>query len=86
VTPFTVPLPRSAKPLEVRFEKPGYQAKTIEVPVDAPLEIEVSLTKQRDSVATTQTVKIRKTAPPAGAVSPPKKVQREGVMDPFANP
>ena len=89
VTPFTVTLTRSEKPVEIRFEKTGYQPKTIEVPVEASLEIEVTLSKQRESVASSQGVKIRKAAArsDAGAVQEkPKKVQREGVIDPFANP
>ncbi len=89
VTPFTVPLPRSAKPLEMRFEKTGYRAKTVEVPVDSSLEIEVTLARQRESATTTQSVKVRKRPPATGVVREqpkPKKVQREGVMDPFANP
>jgi len=85
VTPFTVPLPRSAKPVEMRFEKPGFQSKTIEVPVEESLEVEVSMSKQRDKVAST--VKMKKSLPPPSTEQKPAKgVQREGVMDPFANP
>jgi hypothetical protein len=88
VTPFTVPLPRSDKPVELRFEKAGYQPKTVEVPVEEDLEIEVSLSRQRDKVASSQGVKMRKTTttPTPTEDKKPKKVQREGVIDPFANP
>jgi hypothetical protein len=85
VTPFTVALPRSNKAAQLRFEKAGYQPKTIEVPLEADLEIEVSLSRQRDKVAAKSGVTFRKPQAPATSKKP-KKVQREGVMDPFANP
>jgi len=94
VTPFTVPLSRSDKPVKMRFEKPGYDPKTIEVPIAASLEIEVSLAKQREPVAAKSPAPIRK-KPVAKPAAPktetePKKpkapatLQREGTIDPFA--
>jgi serine/threonine-protein kinase len=88
VTPFTVPLPRSAKAVEMRFEKAGFETKTLEVPVEASLQIEVTLAKQPRAVARPPSGKARKTAPRVGTdkATTKKSVQREGVMDPFANP
>ena len=87
VTPFTVPLSRSDKPVTMRFEKAGFQPKTIEVPIAASLEIEVSLAKQREPVAAKSAVRIRKPAAKPTTVSKPKpstSLQREGTIDPFA--
>jgi hypothetical protein len=88
VTPFTVPLSRSDKPVKMRFEKPGYQPKTIEVPIAASLEIEVSLSKRREPVAAKSAVRIRKVAPkPPVTETKPKPstpLAREGTIDPFA--
>ena len=72
-------------------EGEGGKGKAGEKPGDHSLEVEVTLAKQRESVATTQSVKMRKATPPSEGRTepskPPKKgVQREGVMDPFANP
>ncbi len=90
VTPFTVALPRSAKPVELRFMKFGYDVKTLEVSVEGPTQIEVTLAKQpRASVARPQPTKVRKAVPHDVRGDKPtskKSVQREGVMDPFANP
>jgi eukaryotic-like serine/threonine-protein kinase len=89
VTPFTAALPRSDKPVAMRFEKTGFESKTLEVSVEGSLEVQVSLAKQRESVARGQPVQKRKPAPTAPRTDKPKSkqgVQREGVMDPFANP
>ncbi|HEY5923154.1 MAG TPA: serine/threonine-protein kinase [Kofleriaceae bacterium] len=87
VTPFTVPLSRSDKPVKMRFEKAGFQAKTIEVPIAASLEIEVSLAKAREPVAAKSSVRIRKPTRPTATDTKPKsstQLQREGTIDPFA--
>ncbi|HEX5060453.1 MAG TPA: serine/threonine-protein kinase [Kofleriaceae bacterium] len=83
VTPFTVPLSRSDKPVQMRFEKAGFQPKTIEVPIAASLEIEVSLAKQKQP-ASKATVQIRKPAAKPVTDTKPKPIQREGTIDPFA--
>jgi eukaryotic-like serine/threonine-protein kinase len=86
ITPFTVPLSRSDKPVKMRFEKPGFRAKEIEVPIAESLEIEVSLAKQREPAAAKSSVRIRKPTPkPAADTKPkPQTLQREGTIDPFA--
>jgi tRNA A-37 threonylcarbamoyl transferase component Bud32 len=87
VTPFTVPLSRSDRPVKMRFEKPGFQAKTIEVPIAASLEIEVSLAKQREPAAAKSTVRIRQKPTPAPSTDKKTRaptLQREGTIDPFA--
>ncbi|HEY5947876.1 MAG TPA: serine/threonine-protein kinase, partial [Kofleriaceae bacterium] len=85
VTPFTVPLSRSDKPVKMRFEKAGYQPKQIEVPIAASLEIEVSLAKEREPAAAKSSVRIRKPAAKPPAVETKQKpLQREGTIDPFA--
>jgi hypothetical protein len=86
VTPFTVPLSRSEKPVKMRFEKPGFQAKEIEVPIAASLEIEVSLAKDREPAAAKSSVRIRKPTAKPGTDTKPKAqtLQREGTIDPFA--
>jgi serine/threonine-protein kinase len=76
-TPFTVQLPRSDTPIQIRFDLSGYEAKQVEVPIAATMEIDVSL------------VKTKLTAHPAAPSPPPTvkpkgKVSREAVMDPFA--
>jgi eukaryotic-like serine/threonine-protein kinase len=85
VTPFTVALPSSSKPVQLRFEKAGYQPKTVEVQLEIDLEIEVSLSRQREAVAAKRGVTLRKPEAPAAGKNP-QTVQREGVLDPFADP
>jgi serine/threonine-protein kinase len=75
-TPFTVQLPRSDTPIQIRFELPGYEPKQVEVPIAASMEIDVSLVKQKP-------VAVEHQAPPPPH-KPKGKVSREGVMDPFA--
>ena len=90
VTPFTVPLSRSDQPVKMRFEKAGYQPKSVEVPLEASLEIEVSLAKQQEPVAAKTSVRMKKPVKktPAPVETTEKKsgsVHREGTIDPFAN-
>jgi serine/threonine protein kinase len=87
VTPFTVQLPRSDTPTHMRFEMSGYGAKTIEVPIAEDMEINVNLAKEATSEAV-HAVRLKKPSKPSKAEGTPagtdKKVQREGVIDPFA--
>jgi len=76
-TPFTVQLPRSDTPIQIRFDLPGYEPKQVEVPIAASMEIDVSLVK-------TRIVERPVAPPPPTTVKPKGKVSREGVMDPFA--
>ncbi len=78
-TPFTVELPRSDTPIEIRFERTGYEDKQVQVPIAASMEIDVTLVRepQKPTVA----VDHKKVTAPD---KPKAKVQREGVMDPFA--
>jgi len=78
-TPFTVQLPRSDTPIQIRFDLPGYDAKQVEVPIAASMEIDVSLMKAKPGIATEHHA-----APPPPIEKPKGKVSREGVMDPFA--
>lgn len=84
VTPFTVSLPRSDTPTHMRFEHAGYAAKTIEVPIAESLEIDVNLTREA-TPDNARAVRL-KTKPSSTQQSgeKPKKLQREGVIDPFA--
>jgi serine/threonine-protein kinase len=75
-TPFSVQLPRSDAPIEIRFEHPGYEPKQVEVPIAASMEIDVSLVKRKP-------VAVEHHAAPVSE-KPKGKVSREGVMDPFA--
>jgi eukaryotic-like serine/threonine-protein kinase len=86
VTPFTVPLSRSDKPVKMRFEKAGFQPKVIEVPIAASLEIEVTLAKHREPAAAKSSVRIRKPTPKPATDTKQKTqtLQREGTIDPFA--
>jgi eukaryotic-like serine/threonine-protein kinase len=86
VTPFTVPLSRSDKPVKMRFEKAGFQPKVIEVPIAASLEIEVTLAKPREPAAAKSSVRIRKPTSKRATDTKPKTqtLQREGTIDPFA--
>ncbi|HUS32063.1 MAG TPA: serine/threonine-protein kinase [Kofleriaceae bacterium] len=93
VTPFTVQLPRSDTPTHMRFELGGHNAKIIEVPIAEDMEINVNLAKEATSEAV-HAVRLKKSTKSSksstGEGSPPpvvpsdKKVQREGVIDPFA--
>ncbi|HSN28674.1 MAG TPA: serine/threonine-protein kinase [Kofleriaceae bacterium] len=78
-TPFTVELPRSDTPIEIRFELPGYEDKQVQVPIAASMEIDVRLV--REPAKPTVAVEHKKVSAPD---KPKAKVQREGVMDPFA--
>lgn len=84
VTPFTVPLPRSDTPTHMRFEHAGYADKTIEVPIEESLEIDVNLTREA-TPDNARAVRL-KTKPSSVQQSgeKPGKLQREGVIDPFA--
>jgi eukaryotic-like serine/threonine-protein kinase len=84
VTPFTVPLSRSDKPVKMRFEKPGFQPKTIDVEIAESLEIEVSLSKQPEPAAAKSSVRIRKPTPKPTKTPATQTLQREGTIDPFA--
>jgi serine/threonine-protein kinase len=80
-TPFTVQLPRSETPIQIRFDLPGFESKQVEVPIAASMEIDVTLAH----VPQKATVAVERKA----VVAPDKtktksKMQREGVMDPFA--
>jgi tRNA A-37 threonylcarbamoyl transferase component Bud32 len=78
-TPFTVQLPRSDTPIQIRFDLPGFESKQVEVPIAASMQIDVKLARvaQRPTVA----VDHKAVTPPD---KPKTKMQREGVMDPFA--
>jgi len=78
-TPFTVELPRSDTPIEIRFQLAGYEDKQVQVPIAASMEIDVTLVRQAQK-ATVAVDHKTLTAPD----KPKAKVQREGVMDPFA--
>jgi hypothetical protein len=73
----------------MRFEMKGRAAKTIEVPIAEDMEINVNLAKEATSAAV-HAVRLKKPSKTASkvegtpAVAPDKKVQREGVIDPFA--
>jgi serine/threonine-protein kinase len=84
VTPFTVSLPRADTPTQMRFEHAGYATKTIEVPIAESLEIAVNLA--REATPDNARAVHLKTKPSSGQqpVEKPKKLQREGVIDPFA--
>jgi serine/threonine-protein kinase len=73
-TPFSVELPRSETPIQIRFELPGYETKHVEVPIATSTQIEVSLVKVK---------RVEHHAAPI-AEKPKGQVSREGVMDPFA--
>ncbi len=73
-TPFSVELPRSETPIQIRFELPGYEPKQVEVPIAASMQIDVSLVKVK---------RVEHHAAPV-ADKPKGQVSREGVMDPFA--
>jgi serine/threonine-protein kinase len=79
-TPFTVPLPSSDKPVKMRFEKAGFESKTIEVPIAASLEIEVELA----APVASKVVRNRGPAEPATKPKVATPLQREGTIDPFA--
>ncbi len=83
-TPFAVPLARSDIPGLVRFERAGHDDVDVEVMLTESRTVEVAMPR-RAAVVTKQPAKavIRKKAEGDGAK--PKQVQREGVMDPFAN-
>jgi serine/threonine-protein kinase len=83
-TPFTAPLPRSDKPVKLRFEKTGFEAKTIELPIGASLEIEVSLAKVSAPVATKTKARKPSSPPSEPKQKPSTQIQREGTIDPFA--
>jgi hypothetical protein len=78
-TPFTVELPRSDTPIQIRFELAGHEPKQVEVPIAASMEIDVTLVRQPQK-STVAVDHKHITAPD----KPKAKVQREGVMDPFA--
>jgi len=80
-TPFTVQLPRSDTPIQIRFELAGHEAKQVEVPIAASMEIDVTLARMAQQKTT---VAVDHKAAVAPDKIKPKKVQREGVMDPFA--
>lgn len=84
VTPFTVALPRSETPTQMRFVLAGHAAKTIEVPIAESLEIEVNLARE-STPENARPVRWKK-RPSSGKqpVETPKKLQREGTIDPFA--
>ena len=89
VTPFTVELPRSDTPTHMRFERTGYSAKTIDVPVAEDMQISVNLAKDATSEAVHAVPYKKPPKPTSTVVGTPaatsdKKVQREGVIDPFA--
>jgi serine/threonine-protein kinase len=75
-TPFTVQLPRSDTPIQIRFDLAGYEPKQVEVPIAASMEIDVSLVKPKPVAAEHHAV--------PSTDKPKGKVSREGVMDPFA--
>jgi serine/threonine protein kinase len=83
VTPFAVQLPRSDTPTHMRFEISGYSAKTIEVPIAEDMEINVNLAKEATSEAV-HAVRLKKSTKPSTTEGTASKVQREGVIDPFA--
>src|SRR5262249_11523404 len=73
VTPFPVPLSRSDKPVNMRFEKHGFAPKTVEISLEDSLEIEVTLSKQqREPVAAKSAVRVRKPAQKPESESKPK--------------
>ena len=80
-TPFTVELPRSDTPVQIRFELPGYESKQVEVPIAASMEIDVALVRQPQKP--TVAVDHKNITAPDKPKST-KVQQREGVMDPFA--
>lgn len=81
VTPFTVALPRSETPTQMRFELADHAAKTIEVPIAESLEIDVNLARE----ATPENARpVRWKKRPSSREQPVKKLQREGTIDPFA--
>ena len=81
-TPFTVQLPRSDTPIQIRFDRPGFEPKQVEVPIAASMEIDVTLARaaQQKTAAAVD----HKTVVAPDKTKTKTKVQREGVMDPFA--
>ena len=90
VTPLETTLARSDRPTTLTFTLAGHHDETRELRLDAPstLAVEmralppVAVSKPRPTATTTEP----RPAKPAGTTgSKPTGVQREGVMDPFAN-
>jgi serine/threonine-protein kinase len=73
-TPFTATLLRSGRREHLRFDLAGYDPHPLDITVDDSHEITVTMVPHRTTAAVT--------APPTKTT--PKKVQREGTIDPFA--
>jgi serine/threonine-protein kinase len=91
VTPFSAPLVRSDKAGHVRIELAGHVPQEIEVPLTMSHTLAIPMTRVA-AVVSKQPAKaaVRKKPeqpeePRKGDGDKPKPVQREGVMDPFAN-
>jgi len=83
-TPFSASLARSDRSGQVRFERPGHEAIDVEVPLIESQTIEVAMTRV-NAVVSKQPAKAAVRKKPGGDGGKPTQVQREGVMDPFAN-
>ncbi len=84
VTPFSVALVRSDKPCRVRVELAGHEPSEVDVALTASNAVETSLTRLPAVVSKKPPV-VPKKKPGGDSDKKPKGVQREGVMDPFAN-
>ena len=89
VTPFKTTLARSDRPTTVRFTLAGHHDETRELRLDTPSTLAVPLRALPPVAVTrprpTPTTSEPRPAKPAGSGAKPTGVQREGVMDPFAN-
>ena len=83
-TPFSAPLARSVTPGLVRFERPGHEDVDVEVTLTGSRTVEVAMPRV-SAVVSKQPAKATVRKKPEGEGAKPKQVQREGVMDPFAN-
>ena len=84
VTPFVASLVRSDKMSRVRVELAGHVPQEIEVPLAASSSITIPMTRV-PALVSKQPVKTSAPKKSGEEGGKPKQVQREGVMDPFAN-
>jgi len=84
VTPFVASLVRSDVPCTVRVELPGHAPQEVAVPLASSRGMQIQMTRLR-TVVSKQPSSVPSTKRPGEAGAKPKQVQREGVMDPFAD-
>ena len=82
VTPFAASLGRSARPCTIRIELAGYSPREVEVPLTSSHAVGIPLQRLPAVVSKKRASEPSKQKPDGAKAIP---VQREGVMDPFAN-